>query len=92
MPGKENPSDSATRSELDDKYDIPEEWTKGPWFLKQPEEEWPEDIPWAVVKEDMRTKKLAVLNARKSEDETGSRNQIESVGKKQRTQKRKLRT
>ena len=70
MPGKENPSDSATRSELDDKYDIPEEWTKGPWFLKRTEEEWPEDIPWAVVKEDIRTKKLAVLNARKSEDET----------------------
>ena len=77
VPRKENSSDSATRSELDDKYYIPEEWTREPGFLKRPEEEWPEDIPWAVVKEDMRTKKLAVLNARKSEDETGSRNQIE---------------
>ena len=33
--------------------------------MKRPEEEWPEDLPWAVVKEDMRTKKLAVLTARK---------------------------
>ena len=70
VPRKENSSDSVTRSELDDKYYIPEEWTREPGFLKRPEEEWPEDIPWAVVKEDMRTKKLAVLNARKSEDET----------------------
>ena len=36
--------------------------------MKRPEEEWPQDLPWAVVKEDMRTKKLAVLTARKSED------------------------
>ena len=68
VPGKENPSDLATRSDLDDKYEIPEEWTSGPRFLERPEEEWPEDLPWAVVKEDMRTKKLAVLTARKTED------------------------
>ena len=68
LPRKENPSDLATRLDLADEYEIPEEWTRGPRFLKRPEEEWQEDLPWALGNEDKRSKKLTVLTARKSED------------------------
>ena len=59
--------------------------------MNRPEEEWPEDLPWAVVKEDMRTKKLAVLTARKSEDaidweqELGQISREETKNPKERT-------
>lgn len=65
IPGKLNPSDLVTRSDLEEKKVIPEEWIKGNEFLRQPEREWPKDLPWAVVKKDIRTKLIAAVIARK---------------------------
>ena len=48
-----NPSDFATRSTLENAT-IPDEWIKGPSFLYQSEEDWPQDLPWLMPKEEIR--------------------------------------
>ena len=52
-PGKLNPSDLATRSSLDNTV-ISEEWRRGPSFLYQTEDDWPQDLPWMMPKEEVR--------------------------------------
>lgn len=53
MSGRLNPADCATRSRLEEEA-LPSLWLRGPEFLYQPEEMWPVDLPWAVVKEEQR--------------------------------------
>ena len=79
IPGKLNPSDLATRSELEEKYLIPDEWSTGPEFLRQSEMEWPKDLPWAVVKEDMRTKVSTTLLVKKIEEDTNWKEQLDKL-------------
>ena len=55
VPGAKNVGDLATRSGLNPGYRIPEEWLAGPEFLKVAEEEWPKDIPWMAILEDIRS-------------------------------------
>ena len=52
--GRLNPADCATRSRLEEEA-LPSLWLRGPEFLYQPEEMWPVDLPWAVVKEEERS-------------------------------------
>ena len=53
VPGKINPADAATRSQLDAEA-IPYVWLDGPDFLRDTEESWPADLPWMTVTEEMR--------------------------------------
>ena len=55
VPGAKNVGDLATRSGLNPGYRIAEEWLTGPKFLKVAEEEWPKDIPWMAILEDIRS-------------------------------------
>ena len=59
IPGRLNISDGATRSGLTPEQPLPENWIDGPPFLHQPEEEWPKDIPWIAVGEELRANKQA---------------------------------
>lgn len=52
VPGRINCSDLATRSSIET---IPDVWFKGPEFLYQPEEEWPIDLPWMSVVEEVKS-------------------------------------
>ena len=58
-PGRLNISDGATRSGLTPEQPLPENWIDGPPFLHQPEEEWPKDIPWVAMGEELRANKQA---------------------------------
>lgn len=51
VPGKLNP---ATRSVLDCEA-IPMDWLDGPEFLYQPAEDWPADLLWIVIQEEIRS-------------------------------------
>lgn len=53
-PGKLNPADGATRSEIKCEA-LPHDWLEGPQFLQEPNDQWPSDLPWLVVSEDMKT-------------------------------------
>jgi hypothetical protein len=53
VPGRLNPADVATRSSLEEEA-LPSKWWEGPDFLRCPEEEWPKDLPWMVVLEEVR--------------------------------------
>ena len=57
LPGKINVSDLATRSGIEGDPKIPEEWMRGPVFLYEEENKWPEDLPWMTVLEDIRNSK-----------------------------------
>lgn len=54
VPGVLNPADAATRSTLEGDV-FPSTWLYGPDFLLQPEVEWPPDLPWMAIKEEMRS-------------------------------------
>ena len=54
VPGRLNSSDLATRSAIEP---IPSEWFDGPAFLQTNEDDWPTDLPWLTVKEEIRTAK-----------------------------------
>lgn len=54
VPGKLNPADAATRSQLQDQA-IPQRWLDGPEFLLQEETDWPSDLPWISIKDEKRT-------------------------------------
>ncbi|XP_045031054.1 uncharacterized protein LOC123473776 [Daphnia magna] len=53
VPGRYNPADAATRSQLEEES-IPPCWINGPEFLYDKEENWPIDLPWTVAKEELR--------------------------------------
>ncbi|XP_045030399.1 uncharacterized protein LOC123472602 [Daphnia magna] len=53
VPGRYNPADAATRSQLEEES-IPPWWINGPEFLYDKEESWPIDLPWTVAKEELR--------------------------------------
>ena len=55
VPGAQNVADEATRSELCDEV-ISERWIHGPEFLYKPEEQWPKDLEFKVVTEEIRPK------------------------------------
>jgi len=57
VPGKQNSSDIATRSFIENDDQIPQAWINGPDFLKKSEEAWPQDLPWLAVVEDLRSSK-----------------------------------
>lgn len=52
-PGRLNPADVATRSILEEEA-LPSKWWEGPKFLRSLKEEWPKDLPWMVVLEEIR--------------------------------------
>lgn len=54
VPGRQNPADGATRSEIECEA-VPPDWPDGPPFLHGPDERWPVDLPWIVVQEEIRT-------------------------------------
>ncbi|XP_057380657.1 uncharacterized protein LOC130703053 [Daphnia carinata] len=49
-----NPADAATRSTLNGEV-FPPTWLTGPSFLGRPEEDWPVDLPWTAITEEIRT-------------------------------------
>ncbi|XP_057379646.1 uncharacterized protein LOC130701871 [Daphnia carinata] len=53
VPGKTNPSDIATRSAIGEEG-LPPRWWNGPNFLHETEENWPADLPWMAVVEEIR--------------------------------------
>ena len=53
VPGKLNPADGATRSQLEDRA-IPPRWIPGPEFLDNSQDSWPMDLPWANITTDIR--------------------------------------
>ena len=53
VPGMLNPADAATRSTLEGDI-FPPAWLAGPDFLLQAESEWPVDLPWMAINEEMR--------------------------------------
>ena len=53
VPGKLNPADEATRSVIKEES-LSLRWLKGPKFLFKPESEWPKDLPWIAVPDEMR--------------------------------------
>lgn len=57
VPGKMNPADAATRSELVEEA-VRKCWLEGPEFLYQTEEFWPTDIPWIAVVDEIRKCKI----------------------------------
>jgi hypothetical protein len=54
VPGKLNPADAATRSQLDAEA-IPFGWLEGSSFLLTQPSMWPKDLPWVTEKEEMRS-------------------------------------
>ncbi|XP_057378039.1 uncharacterized protein LOC130700052 [Daphnia carinata] len=57
VPGRLNPADTATRSAIDDEV-LPKVWMEGPDFLFKMEDEWPKDLPWMVVNEEIKSSKI----------------------------------
>jgi hypothetical protein len=57
VPGKLNPADEATRSVIEEES-LSARWWNGPKFPLQPKEDWPKDLPWISVPEEMRTSKV----------------------------------
>ncbi|XP_057381574.1 uncharacterized protein LOC130704113 [Daphnia carinata] len=57
VPGKINPADAATRSQLESEA-IPISWLDGPEFLYQTERCWPKDLPWMAVTEELRPSRV----------------------------------
>ena len=56
VPGKLNPADEATRSELSPDFTISDSWFYGPKFLYEEEEKWPQDLTLEVIAEEIRPK------------------------------------
>ena len=54
VPGKLNPADAATRSQLEPEA-VPYIWLDGPDFLHETEECWPKDLPWMAISEEIRS-------------------------------------
>ncbi|XP_057366747.1 uncharacterized protein LOC130687590 [Daphnia carinata] len=54
IPGIFNPADAATRSTLNGEV-FPPTWLAGPGFLARSEEDWPVDLPWKAITEEIRT-------------------------------------
>ena len=54
VPGKLNPADAATRSQLEETT-IPDWWLDGPPFLYEEETNWPQDLPWMAAKKELRS-------------------------------------
>ncbi len=52
MPGKLNPADEAKRSVIEEES-LSACWLNGPEFLLQPKENWPQDLPWIAVTEEI---------------------------------------
>ena len=52
VPGKLNPADAATRSDLEEEA-IPAVWLNST-FLALPKDDWPVDLPWMKVSDEMR--------------------------------------
>jgi hypothetical protein len=52
-----NPANEATRSVIEEEG-LSARWLNGPEFLLQPKENWPKDLPWIAVSEEMRTSKV----------------------------------
>jgi hypothetical protein len=61
VPGKLNPADEATRSVIEEEG-LSQRWLKGPEFLFQPESEWPKDLPWIPVPDEMRACRTPTLH------------------------------
>ena len=53
VPGRLNPSDTATSSAVFDDA-IPPGWLDGPAFLQEPEEDLPKDLPWIAINDELR--------------------------------------
>lgn len=53
VPGKLNPADAATRSQLEAEA-VPYIWLDGPTFLGESDHLWPTDLPWKPVTEEIR--------------------------------------
>ena len=56
VPGRLNPADAATRSDLNKLSSCWERWTNGPDFLLKSENYWPQDIGPERINEEMKTK------------------------------------
>jgi hypothetical protein len=67
VPGKLNPADLATRSAFIDGPVIPKLWTESADFLRLPEEQWPQDLPWMPVKEEMKKVKVHQVTVEKTD-------------------------
>ena len=65
VPGKLNPADEATRSVIEEES-LSVRWLNGPEFLLQPKENWPKDLPWIAVSEEMRTSKTYISRLEQS--------------------------
>ena len=59
VPGKLNPADTATRSQLEAEA-VPYIWFDGPEFLHELEESWPKDLPWMAVSDEIRSTRTHV--------------------------------
>ncbi len=53
VPGRLNPADAATRSAFGDEV-LPSVWLTSPAFLHDPEDNWPRDLPWMAVTEEIK--------------------------------------
>lgn len=62
VPGRLNPADLATRSEVKDRP-IPSSWREGPSFLLESDELWPRDLPWIAPTEGVRPARVHQLGA-----------------------------
>ena len=51
--GRINPADAASRSMIEAEA-LPRTWLEGPAFLYEDESGWPADLPWMVVKDEMK--------------------------------------
>ncbi|XP_057376189.1 uncharacterized protein LOC130697275 [Daphnia carinata] len=57
IPMRLYPADGATRSNIEEDV-LPELWLNGPGFLLRPSRDWPEDLPWLAVAEEIRKCKV----------------------------------
>ncbi|XP_032782640.2 uncharacterized protein LOC116920627 [Daphnia magna] len=62
VPGRLNPADAATRSQLEAEA-IPLYWLDGPPFLYADPADWPKDLPWLVEKQEIRSIHLHLVES-----------------------------
>ena len=67
VPGTLNPADAATRSQLESEA-VPYLWIDGPGFLNESEENWPKDLPWMAVCDEIRSTRTHVATTEKPFD------------------------
>jgi hypothetical protein len=62
---KLNQTDEAKRSVIEEES-LYARWLNRPEFLLQPKENWPKDLPWIAVTEEMRTSKFYISGLEQS--------------------------